>query len=100
MMTSGPSIPALPGLALAALLLLSPACPVTALSSFAACIDHPEGSDKGPCLVTSGPSIPALPGLVLARVLEACEVLRLPVVLRPPRAVERAGWKEAFLTNW
>lgn len=58
-----------------------------------------RASDGQPVLYTTGPQDQALPGLMLRRVLDACRVIGLEVVMRAPRAAERATWQEAFLTS-
>lgn len=50
--------------------------------------------------MTVGPSEPALQGIVLIRVLEAAREMGLPVQLQAPNVLERACWREAFVTNW
>lgn len=55
---------------------------------------------EGMALLTTGAAADALLGITQQRVLQACERLRLPVVLQPARSDTAAAWKEAFLTNW
>ncbi|KAG2501857.1 hypothetical protein HYH03_000355 [Edaphochlamys debaryana] len=56
-------------------------------------MEEEEGGEEG------GKEEEALPGVVQARVLEAAAALGMAVVAEAPRAGEREGWSEAFITN-
>jgi branched-subunit amino acid aminotransferase/4-amino-4-deoxychorismate lyase len=61
-----------------------------------------EGSKQltGLVLMTTGPAADALLGITQQRVVQACQQLKLPVVLQPAKSCTAGAWREAFLSSW
>ncbi|MEW5312351.1 MAG: hypothetical protein WDW38_003992 [Sanguina aurantia] len=68
------------------------------LTNFCVVADHPEDPSRA-ALFMAPPSSPLLQGLHLQRVLQAAQLMGLPVVWQAPHPSQRSSWREAFLTN-